>query len=787
MNENQSMINQLLSRLEILEKKQESFSNDVEAIRKELFVLKNQEKEIVRQELESEETELAEMLHENLELVTAKGPVIEQPTISEPVNKPIVTSKESKRHNLEEFIGENLISKIGIIITVIGVAIGARYAIEHEMISPLTRIILGYLFGLGMLATGAYLKKNYFNFSAVLVSGALAIMYFITYAAYDFYGLIPQVLTFVMMVVFTIFTVAASLHYDRQIIALIGLVGAYSVPFLLSDGSGRVMVLFSYMVIVNIGILVIAFHKYWKPLFHSSFIFTWLIYAVWFFTQYNSQKHLGLAFGFLCVFFVVFYVMFLACKLLQKEKINVSDVILILSNSFLFYGFGYAIMLDITNGDKYLGLFTLGNALIHFVATAVIFRNNLGTRNLFYFISGLVLTFLTIAIPVQLNGNWVTLLWAGEAALLFWIGRTKGISVYEKLSYLLMLLAFFSILHDWTMVYDYYSPDYPETRVVFLFNIHFLTSLLFLGAFAFINLLHRNPNYSSAFDNRKSWKSIASFIMPAILIVTLYYALRIEISTYWNQLFTDSSITINTEGEEYPNYFYNYDLREFKNIWIVNYSLLFFAVLSFINVRKIRSVVLGYIGLVVNIILVLVFLSGSLYLFSELRQSYLEQDLAEYYRRGIMHITIRYISFLFYGAFIASFYQLIKGNIIKEDLQVQFFLLMHVAMLWIASSEVIHWMDMAGSTQSYKLGLSILWGVYALLMVVLGIWKKAPYLRYSAIVLFGVTLIKLFFYDIAHLDAIAKTIVFVSLGLLMLVISFLYNKYRNLILEEERL
>jgi uncharacterized membrane protein len=81
-----------------------------------------------------------------------------------------------------------------------------------------------------------------------------------------------------------------------------------------------------------------------------------------------------------------------------------------------------------------------------------IVKNSL-TEILFYLVSGLVLVFITIAIPVQLDGNWVTLLWAGEAALLFWIGRTKNVPVYEKLSYLLMILAFISILHDWTTVY----------------------------------------------------------------------------------------------------------------------------------------------------------------------------------------------------------------------------------------------------------------------------------------------------------------------------------------------
>tara|TARA_R110000765_G_scaffold229451_4_gene332951 strand:+ start:157 stop:405 length:249 start_codon:yes stop_codon:yes gene_type:complete len=71
----------------------------------------------------------------------------------------------------------------------------------------------------------------------------------------------------------------------------------------------------------------------------------------------------------------------------------------------------------------------------------------------------------------------------------------------------------------------------------------------------------------------------------------------------------------------------------------------------------------------------------------------------------------------------------------------------------------------------------MLWGTYSLLLVIIGIWKRKKYLRIGGISLFGITLIKLFFYDIADLDTISKTIVLVSLGLLLLVISFLYNKY----------
>src|SRR5690606_33585531 len=167
-----------------------------------------------------------------------------------PTNKP-----PGGKSDIEKFIGENLINKIGIAITVIGVAIGAKYSIENDLISPLTRIILGYLAGLGLLGFGIKLKEKYESYSAVLVSGAMAILYFITFAAYSFYGLFPQGLAFGLMLLFTTFGVVAALNYDKQIIAHIGLVGAYAVPFLLSNDSGKATVLFGYMAIINIGIM----------------------------------------------------------------------------------------------------------------------------------------------------------------------------------------------------------------------------------------------------------------------------------------------------------------------------------------------------------------------------------------------------------------------------------------------------------------------------------------------------------------------------------------------------
>jgi uncharacterized membrane protein len=103
--------------------------------------------------------------------------------------------------------------------------------------------------------------------------------------------------------------------------------------------------------------------------------------------------------------------------------------------------------------------------------------------------------------------------------------------------------------------------------------------------------------------------------------------------------------------------------------------------------------------------------------------------------------------------------------------------------LWILSSELVHWQDIYGLGGNYKTGISILWGVYSLVMVAFGIWKRKKYIRIGAIVLFGITLIKLFFYDLTGLDTHARTIVFISLGILLLIISFLYNKYSRVLLD----
>lgn len=283
-------------------------------------------------------------------------------------------------------------------------------------------------------------------------------------------------------------------------------------------------------------------------------------------------------------------------------------------------------------------------------------------------------------------------------------------------------------------------------------------------------------------EKQKDIPKIITFAIPIILVFAIYFTFQMEISIYWDQLFAESMIKIKRAS--YTFTYFNYDLIRFKSIWIINYSLFFISALTLVNIKKIRNKQFELINNVLIVSVLFVFLSAGLYVLSELRDSYLHQIFSNYYPKQALNLWIRYISFLFVSFLLYASYQVVKQNTLQRIYKMAFELLLHTTILWILSSELINWMDIAHSDQSYKLGLSILWGLYSLFLIVVGIWKNNRPMRIGAITLFGLTLIKLFFYDISHLNTIAKTIVFVSLGVLLLIISFLYNKYKHLITDD---
>ena len=146
---------------------------------------------------------------------------------------------------------------------------------------------------------------------------------------------------------------------------------------------------------------------------------------------------------------------------------------------------------------------------------------------------------------------------------------------------------------------------------------------------------------------------------------------------------------------------------------------------------------------------------------------------------GVWNLLIRYITFLGMGILLWTARRNVLVYLKEPVLLHAWMLSIHVCVLGALSAEYLQWAKASGASTQYKLGLTVLWGVYALVLIIYGIWKMVRYLRLAAIILFGITLIKLFFYDLAGASTITKTVSFISLGVILLLVSYLYNRYKE--------
>lgn len=728
-------------------------------------------------------------------------PVIEVP---EPINSiqqqyiPPKPPKQNTEFNFEAFVGGKLITIIGIIILVIGMGIGVKYAIDNDMLGPLARIVLAYIAGGILLILAFRLKEKYKSFSAVLLSGGMASLYFTTFIAYTLYGMFGQVAAFGIMVVFTMFTVFAATIYNLQVIGIIGLVGAYAVPMLLSDGSGKIEVMFSYMVIVNIGILVLSFKKYWEVLNHLAFGFTWLIVLIWFLAKFNPEIHTSLSLVFSFLFFIIFYISNMSYKIVKQEKFGVFDVIRIVSNSFIFFGIGYA-TLNHEGTKDYLGAFTLANAIVHFVFSYIVFKNKLLDRKLFYLLIALVLSFITIAIPVQLEGNWVTLFWAAEAVLLFSIGRYKEVRFYEWLGYIMILLSLGSLIEDWQKTYDIisygYGNTYYESWTPFA-NIYFFTSLFVIGSMATMIYVHHKKELTEDEHKKFGIYTITEYGMPIILFVLTYLTFYNEIGTYYNSSYEKSLINVpSKEVWADPGTMMeirDYTILRLKDVILGIYSLFFVIVFSILAAYKLRSPAVKWIAFGINMLIALVFITTGLSILGNFDNAIHESS--EYYTINTSLSSLRYVSFVLFAILLFLNHRILKSETFSKFTIPQFYIgcIIHFFVLVVLSNELLHLQETTTiydgyyrNNAVYKLGFTALWGIYSFILIAIGMYKKNKIMRISAISLFGITLIKLLTFDTWDLSTGYKVIAYMLLGVILLVVAFLYQKFKTFIFGDD--
>ena len=278
--------------------------------------------------------------------------------------------------------------------------------------------------------------------------------------------------------------------------------------------------------------------------------------------------------------------------------------------------------------------------------------------------------------------------------------------------------------------------------------------------------------------------------------MTAYLTFRNEIAYYFDYWYESSSIdmedvtivSIDGESSDYnsSDNQYNYNINIFKNIYLLVYSLIFFGGMALLNFYKFKNKILGVSSIVIGILVLFAAQTYGLEELGNLRYSYINRHSNAYFMITFNYILVRYLLWGAVGFTLWAIFKNAKSIIENAKFHIFLEIVIHISILNFLSNELVTWLDIAGYQDIFKLGLSILWSVYSLLLVSLGIYQKKKYLRISALVLFGITLAKLFLYDISNLSTISKTIVLIILGLLLLIISFLYNKFKDKIGDETK-
>lgn len=361
-------------------------------------------------------------------------------------------SRPKDTQELELKMGQKWLLIAGIIIMVFGVGYFLKYSFDQGWIGPAGRVALAYLWGAVFLAGGEVARrKAYESYGFYLLAGGVAVLYFATWAAYQVYGLFSPGAAFVLMALTTALSIALAIINDTKGLAVIGLLGGFLTPVLLSTGQDHHMFLFSYMTVLNAGILATAFHKRWEGLNSLGCVSTYLLYAGWVFSHYSESKFWP-AIIFLNVFFLLYALIPFVYDIRGVARRS-RGAFVILPNSFIAFGFGYGMIKEAYSQD-HVSILTLLYAAIFLGFASYLMKKGLERSGSFAAMCGNAALFLGLTIPILLSGSWITVFWALQGLVLFWLGCRMGMKVFKAGSTILISLALGKFwLYDYPVLY----------------------------------------------------------------------------------------------------------------------------------------------------------------------------------------------------------------------------------------------------------------------------------------------------------------------------------------------
>lgn len=698
----------------------QKLNRKIQILEQKISDLSKDKANIEKQEQSSTETiKLQTLSNERIEVEqTVKPKIIEED--SEP-EKDWLTP-------LFDFIKQNALTIIGIFTLVLGIGYFVKYAIDKNWIGENSRMGIGFLAGFILIITAHFIRKNYTIFSSIITGGGIAVLYFTTTIAFREYHLFTQNTAFVITCAITLLSIFLSYRYNSETLIVFSLFGGFLAPLMISTGQSNYIFLFTYLSLLNIGMLITVYLKNWKSVGWIAFIFTAIYLYFWTIEKTDLTS---------IIFYIVTYIIFYAFALQNYLKTNLLSkldiLMLVLINFSSIIGLVY--IFSILKYEP-LSIFPLSFALINIFFAFREYQNKKFERNYSVF-AGIGISLLTLAVALQFKTQLITSVWAIEASLLLYIWKKTGHSIFKIFFYLLFPLVILSQIMTWT---EYINN---EKHLTIILNPGFLTSLVVIAS-CFFNLIllkkeSKEKSDTEFFEN--AFKVLCFGVIYLSILFELIYQLSslhiVVIITYsflYSIVFTSLMLMLKNKLSS-P--------EDLENLLI--YGLLFLFIAHITNSQIVSAIIAKEIGLSFYWIH-LIYLVPLLYLIIKLiPQSEFLKQKASYLLISI--VCILSVSFELYRIYI-----FLNNTTYQNIFQLQ----EHFSILY----------------------LPIIWAVLSCGFIFAGLKKNIPELNKIGFGLLGITILKLYLYDVWQMDNVSRIIAFIILGIILLLSSFMFQKFK---------
>ena len=672
----------------------------------------------------------------------------------------------------EQVLGLNWLAIIGAVALAIGVGFFLRLAFENNWIGETGRVAMGIVAGIAFLGSGEYAQRRYPAWAQAVTGGGIGILYLSIYAAFGFFDLIDPIPAFLFLALVVVVSGLLALRYESLVIALLGIVGAFLTPLLLAGDlpPDQPYVLLGYILLVDVGILGVSTFRNWRWFTLVGLIASYTLFALW--LDRIPDADLLLAQGGLTGIFLVFVGATTLFHILWRRVPQRTDMALMTLNALAFYGITFGLLWD--DYQIWFGLITLGLSLFYgVVGYAAISRSGAPPQVALYSLAT-ALIFLTVAVPLQLSGTWITVAWAAQGAVLVWVGFVLRSWPTRAFGLGVLAIAAFRLL-----IFD--TPIEVDGFRLFL-NDRFPTFVFAIAAFSVATYLYwRERNRLEKWEANvfhvysdgatKPLGGVDIGIVHILAGAANLFALWIfsaEIIAYFDGRELAAGSFQAAQNAE------NGKLLALTAMWAVYaFGLLAIALAK-------RSRLLRWAGLALLAIPVIKLLLVDTFVVDLNPSTF------------TLVLNFHFLTFLIVLAvvlFAAYLYWRQREELLEGERNVYYALLAvaNLVAVWVLSAEALRFFDSrevrlsTDLTSAKQLSLTLLWSVYAIGVIGVGIVRQSSTVRLAGLALLGIPVLKLFVFDIFLLERGYRVAAFISLGALLMATGLVYQRYNQAI------